>query len=101
MQLNKARDFAVGRRNRDHGPAGGGDAVEFAGDDEPLEFRSERNPVNVRNAQRVDERCLILIGHEAKHVIKIPLPRAPLEFIHEMSAADEQKDNIAPVPQAL
>ena len=101
MLRNKTRNFAVGRRNRYYGPASGGNAVEFAGNDEPLEFRPERNPMNVRNAQRPGEGCLILIRHEAKHVANIPLPRSPLEFFHEMPAADEQKDNIASFPKAL
>jgi hypothetical protein len=78
--FDEPRDFAILRGNCDHRPTSSRDAVKLARDDETFELGPQRYPMHIRNAERVFQQRLILIGEESKQVLEATLPNRLGEF---------------------
>ena len=48
--LDQSCDLAVVVADGDHGPAGGGNAIDLARNNEAFDLGQERNPMDIRNA---------------------------------------------------
>ena len=77
----------------DNGPAGGGDAEEFAREKKPLEGGLEREPMKVCYAQRQGKIFARLIRLEAKIGQALCLDTIS-QFTKPHAIADEQKDDV-------
>src|ERR1700751_2338536 len=86
-------DFAIGCRDSNYWPAGGGDTVVLTWDNEPFKCRFERQPVQVGNAKRVFEKGTFLIGDKAKACCKTARLYEVGKLIEIMSASNEKKND--------
>src|SRR5882757_8979807 len=99
--LDKPRNLSIFGRNGNHRPAGRRNTVELAWNDQTLEFRLQRYPMHVRNAQRVHEQAAILIGEKTKHPFETTLLYACNQFLEPVSTSDAQEHNARMILQAL
>src|SRR5215471_12956205 len=101
MLIDQVGDFAVLPADRDDWPTCGSDAVKLARHDKALESRSQRYPMYVRNAQRILQSCLILVGKETKQLLEAALLDDADEIIQQVSAAHEYEDDTRIAAQTL
>ena len=96
--LNSPGNLALGIPDKEDGTACREHRVEFAGDDESLEFRLERNQVQVRHRQTESQTVERLVGTEA-YVGQTQGGHARLHPRKLGAVANEEKVNIAQVAQ--
>jgi hypothetical protein len=85
---NKTRDLAVGVSDKDRRSAGGGDAVEFARDNQSFEFWPQRDEVHISGGEAGSEQLIGLIWFEV-NVGDIFCRYRTLELRVERAATDE------------
>ena len=92
--------IAVRRADEYARPAGSTDAIDFAGDDKPLQIGQQRDQMNIRNAQTLRELRPGLIGLELK-IGETQFLRLRPQSVATGATADEQENDVLMPRQPL
>ena len=76
-------------------PASRGNTIEFAWNNQALELGVKRQPVRIRNAQRVGKHFPFLVGNETNEPSRPRCLTSPASSLEALAAADHQEDKTA------
>src|SRR5262245_22196107 len=101
MFTHPARNFAVVCSNGNHRSSNSGNPVKLAGNNQPLEFGSERHEVHICCTEGKFQKVLRLVGNKTEEFAEAAFLHRASKTIKLVAATGEQKQDAVVIAQQL